>query len=337
MTDTARDNLNVPPHPLVGLVQPDPPAGPILGLVAWNVNGIVSKLNKIVAFHVKHGMPHVWCFQETKCSESEFPKIPGYVCHGSPYRDSKHHGVAVYVRREFSSYRIDIHPDLAGHAIAVQIMGGPIIVSAYVKNSGTVPHDANLKDCFEMCTELWGGLSNPFRGDSEMGPRAEMQAESFVTSADKFRTLHDELFWHTMQQMDGLVAKSRAAGSASAELIIAGDMNTCLHVDDQHGNRKDKNVPGLRPYEAKNMKIGMDLCHLHDTYAHYAVKHGRKSHEKWTFWSSRYGKSSLTPTVAKPAGNGWRLDYILAQRLIYSDVKVFPTGETDHSPIGLYF
>jgi exonuclease III len=113
-------------------------------------------------------------------------------------------------------------------------------------------------------------------------------------------------------------------------------MNTCLNIDDHHGNKKNANIPGLRAYEALNMANGMNLCKLYDAGHHYGAHHGRQFHEKWTFWSARC-PNALVPTSDRPGGCGWRLDYILVQNLVFYDVKVIRTGKTDHSPIALYF
>ena len=309
----------IPPVPMTGLVQPVPNTRyPLLGLVTWNVNGLCRKLPDIDAFHRSFGMPQIWCFQETKCEI--FPKIPGYVHYGSAFRQPAHHGVAIYVREDFPSVRLDVHPELNGHAIAIQLVSGPIIVSAYVKNSGTIPHDVDIYAYFKMCENL-----RHFEASRAM----IMATVSAGDLNNGFRMIHDVLFWHAVEELN-------LNFNSGGQLIVAGDMNTCLNIDDHHSGKKCETVPGLRSYESANMSSGMNICKLQDAYVHYAKIHKRLDHEKWTFWPSR-GGCSLKSSESKPNGSGWRLDYILAQNLIFSDVKVLKTNMTDHSPLALYF
>ena len=250
-----------------------------VALVAWNINGIAAKYDKLISLITHLNCPRFICLQETKCRD--FPVVPGYVCFGSSFERPQHHGAALYIAANLSegAVRIPLDPRLEGHVVAVSVCSR-ILVSVYTKNSG---------------------------------------------KCDEFRQMFDAIFWTEM---------SRISAHCGSNMILAGDFNVCIDLEDQHSHKKNENVAGLKQYESDNTRRGLAMCNLRDVYMTLNPRH---TYERWTFWSGRSTSDNTLSKPDKPAGNGWRLDYVFAKTVEFSHAYVLKTGTSDHSPIVLTF
>lgn len=246
---------------------------PRAAVFSWNINGLHAHADELQNMLVKLDMPPVICLQETKCKD--FPPLAKYVCFGSSYSRSQHHGVALYVSERLMPTPIMLDTRLDGHVVAATF-NETIVVSVYVKNSS---------DC------------------------------------DEYRQAFDGIFWSEMLRISAL---------ATNNFMLCGDFNACLELEDHHTLKKNEKVAGLKTYESNNLLKGLDRLGLIDAYMHLNPQH---THERWTFWSERYGASNLEPKPGKPSGNGWRLDYIFTKHVEFSSVCVLKTGRGDHSPL----
>tara|TARA_B100000963_G_C22636303_1_gene677832 strand:- start:4227 stop:5105 length:879 start_codon:yes stop_codon:yes gene_type:complete len=168
-------------------------------IISWNVNGIRSRIfNDRISSKLKKGEilspeenspikklleeqdPDIFCFQETRCSESvgETINIPGYT---GLFNESKldgargcnrYSGTAMYVKKNIEHFRIEKsipgYEDYEGRIIILYIKD-LIVINVYAPNSGT-NYENKIKfiDCFlnfldnidEKCNVVFCGDMN---------------------------------------------------------------------------------------------------------------------------------------------------------------------------------
>jgi exodeoxyribonuclease III len=148
-------------------------------IISWNVNGIRSRIfNDRISSKLKKGEiltpeenspikklleeqdPDIFCFQETRCSESvgETIKIPGYT---GLFNESKldgargcnrYSGTALYIKKNVEYYRVEKnipgYVDFEGRIMIIYIKD-LIIINVYAPNSGTnYENKIKFMDCF---------------------------------------------------------------------------------------------------------------------------------------------------------------------------------------------
>lgn len=148
-------------------------------IISWNVNGIRSRIfNDRISSKLKKGEilspeenspikklleeqdPDIFCFQETRCSESvgETVNIPEYI---GLFNESKldgargcnrYSGTAIYIKKNIEYYRVEKgipgYEDHEGRIMIVYIKD-LIVINVYAPNSGTnYENKIKFMDCF---------------------------------------------------------------------------------------------------------------------------------------------------------------------------------------------
>jgi exodeoxyribonuclease-3 len=112
-----------------------------LRIVTWNVNSVRARLDRLLAFLVRHE-PDVVCLQELKVTDADFPREPLYaagwraVTHGQ----KTYNGVAILAREEPADVERGMgsgDSDPEARLIAATVRGVRV-VSAYVPNGKEV-------------------------------------------------------------------------------------------------------------------------------------------------------------------------------------------------------
>jgi len=106
-------------------------------------------------------------------------------------------------------------------------------------------------------------------------------------------------------------------------LLICGDYNICHEAIDIHDPIRNAKVSGFLPQERSWLDIFMKNGFI-DSFRHF-----NKDPHNYTWWSYRAG--------ARGNNKGWRIDYILASRLIENRLKraviLADAKHSDHCPV----
>jgi len=137
------------------------------------------------------------------------------------------------------------------------------------------------------------------------------------------RKIFDSLLW-------GEIARI-----STKSMIIAGDFNVCVDLDDHHLGKINEKQAGLESYCKDFIAEMISKYNLLDTYkiCNYE-EHGKKY--KWTFKTRRYGnKEDVADVIEQGRNNGlWRLDYIFTTHEIFnSSATLLDIRGSDHVPV----
>jgi exonuclease III len=138
---------------------------------------------------------------------------------------------------------------------------------------------------------------------------------------NNLRRIFDQILWSEIDRF-----KDR-------KLIVAGDLNVCLNMDDHYTGKSDEKVAGRKMFEKEHINAMVNKFKLKDAYMSAKYTNGFK----WTFKSQRYGRvETVNDMFNKGDVSGlWRLDYILvSQDITFESVKTIPSITTsDHIPV----